>query len=84
MIVVSVKDFRANQSRFMDMARQGEDVVLKSRKNGSFRLVPIYDDDKEENRDNIMEDLEGALLQVKEHLDGKRKLKSLDELIDEL
>ena len=43
MIVISTRDFRANQSKFMDMANNGEDVILKSRKNGSFKLVPEHD-----------------------------------------
>lgn len=40
---VTTRDFRANQSKYIRKARNGEDVVLYSRK-GSVKLVP-YDDD---------------------------------------
>jgi antitoxin (DNA-binding transcriptional repressor) of toxin-antitoxin stability system len=41
MIVISTRDFRTNQTKFLDMANNGEDIVLKSRRNGSFKLVPV-------------------------------------------
>ena len=85
MIVVSTRDFRANQTKYMGMANEGEDVVLKSRDCGSFKLVPVtYEEETAEEENDITEDLKEALIQFKEHLDGKRHLKTLDELINEL
>lgn len=40
---VTTRDFRANQSKYIGKARNGEEVVLYSRR-GSVKLVP-YDDD---------------------------------------
>lgn len=40
---VTTRDFRANQSKYIAKARNGEEVVLHSRK-GCVKLVP-YDDD---------------------------------------
>lgn len=84
MIVISTRDFRANQTKFLDLANKGEDIVLKSRGNGSFRLVPINEQDTILSQQDIMKELQGALRQVSEHLAGKRKLKTLDSLINEL
>lgn len=84
MIVISTRDFRANQTKFLDMVNNGEDIVLKSREKGSFKLVPISEEDAIFGKRDVMEELKGALQQVKEHFAGKRKLKSLDELINEL
>lgn len=39
-MIVSAKDFRANQSRYIGMAHSGEDVILTSRA-GSVRLIPV-------------------------------------------
>lgn len=39
---VTTRDFRANQSKYIAKARNGEEIVLHSRK-GSVKLVP-YDD----------------------------------------
>lgn len=85
MIVISTRDFRANQSKFMELANKGEDIILKSRKNGSFKLVPVSEEDSlsATKRDVILE-LKDALQQVKDHLDGKRKMGEVDTLIDEL
>jgi antitoxin (DNA-binding transcriptional repressor) of toxin-antitoxin stability system len=39
-MVVTSRDFRANQSRYIGYAHSGEDVILKSRA-GSVRLIPV-------------------------------------------
>ena len=45
MVVVSSREFRANQRKYFDLARIN-DVVITSRSHGSYRLVPISEDDK--------------------------------------
>lgn len=44
MVVVSSREFRANQRKYFDLAHTN-DVVITSRSHGSYRLVPIMDDD---------------------------------------
>jgi len=41
MLVVSTTKFKANQGKYLDMAKNGTELVLKSRVNGSFALIPI-------------------------------------------
>ena len=85
MIVVSTRDFRANQTKYMGMANEGEDVVLKSRDCGSFKLVPVtYEEETAEEENDITEELKEALIEFKEYLDGKRQMKTIESLIDEL
>lgn len=84
MIIISTRDFRANQTKFLNMARSGKDIILKSRNSGSFKLVPVTEEDSVFGKRDIMEELRGALQQVKEHMEGKRKLKTAEELIAEL
>ena len=83
MIVVTGRDFRANTTKYVDVAYRGEDVVVKSRA-GSFRIVPISEDDIVINKRDLTEELRGALMEAKEASEGKRKLNTLDNLIDEL
>ena len=45
MLVISTREFRAKQSDYLARAKQGEDVVLKSRGNGSFKIVPVTEND---------------------------------------
>ena len=44
MVIVSSREFRANQRKYFDLARINE-VVITSRSHGSYRLVPISDGD---------------------------------------
>ena len=44
MVVVSSREFRANQRKFFDLAKNN-DVVITSRSHGNYRLVPVSDDD---------------------------------------
>lgn len=44
MVVVSSRDFRANQRKYFALART-HDVVITSRTHGSYKLVPIKEDD---------------------------------------
>ncbi len=44
MVIVSSREFRANQRKYFDLARTN-DVVIISRTHGSYRLVPVMEDD---------------------------------------
>lgn len=39
-MIITGRDFRANQSKYIGIAHSGEDVILKSRA-GSVRLIPV-------------------------------------------
>ena len=83
MLVVTGRDFRANTSKYLNVAYGGEDVVVKS-KIGSWRVVPITEDDIVINTRDLTSELRGALLEAKEAFEGKRVLNTLDNLINEL
>ena len=82
MVIVSTRDFRTNQSHYLEMAHRGAIVILSSR-TGSYRLVPVKDDDIEEKRD-LTNELRNAIIEIKEVLAGRKSLQTLDNLIDEL
>lgn len=44
MIVVSAREFRANQGKVLTAARHGQSVLLTSRY-GTFKIVPVTDED---------------------------------------
>ena len=52
MVVVSSREFRANQRKYFDLARTN-DVVITSRSHGSYRLVPISEDDTLIDRESL-------------------------------
>lgn len=78
MIVLTGREFRANQAKYVGIAQSGEDVVVKSRA-GSFRVVPITNDDIVVSKDYLSESLYRALLEVKKAKEGEGKLLSWEE-----
>ena len=83
MVVVNTRDFRTNQIKYLNLAKAGEHVVLKSRA-GCFRIFPDDGSDTINAPRDLMKELRNALTEVKEAIDGKRKLQSADSLLDEL
>ena len=83
MTIVSARDFRANQGKYFSMVNSGEHVILKSRE-GNFRLVPVTSSDPiSDDSQKIAAELRGALRELKEVIARKKKLSTLDSLIDE-
>ena len=41
MLVVSMREFRANQGKYLGLVNGGEEVILKSRESGSFALTSV-------------------------------------------
>lgn len=84
MMIVSARDFRANQGKYFSMANSGENVILKSR-NGNFRLIPVSSDNTiSDDNQNVAMELRGALRELKDVIAGKKQLNTLDKLINEL
>ena len=83
MVVVSTRDFRTNQTKYLNLAKAGEHVVLKSRA-GNFRIFPDDGSNSIDASRDLMKELKKALTEVKEAIAGKRKLQSADSLLDEL
>ena len=86
MMIVSTRDFRANQTKYLGMAQQGHDVILRSRQ-GRFRLTPIEEEEKEEEpKRDITAEVCQAMKDWKEYLEtGKSdKFVTWEEMMDEL
>jgi prevent-host-death family protein len=77
MLVISTREFREKQGKYLEMAVYGEDIVLKSRGNGSFKIVPVADDDTPAVKRRTVADsdlkhglsVEEVKRQVHEHID---------------
>lgn len=83
MVVVSTRDFRTNQTKYLNLAKSGEHVVLKSRA-GSFRIFPEDSKETIETSRDLMKELKNALTEVKDAIAGKRVLQSAESLLHEL
>lgn len=83
MVIVTGKDDRANFAKYYGLAQKGEDVVVKARY-GSWRVVPITEDDVVVNKRELHNELRNALMEVKDSIEGKKKLMTWEELVNEL
>lgn len=85
MIVISTREFRAKQSMYLDIARKGTDVVLKSREKGSFKLVPVTGDDTLMSKEEFLAKIEMSARQIR---DGKgirqRDNESVEQFLDRM
>ena len=69
MVIITGRDFRANQTKYITIAHRGEDVVVTSRV-GNVKLTPITADDmvinKNEITPSLMEEIEKARQEFRE------------------
>lgn len=77
MQVVSAREFRSNQGKYLNAAKNGQSVLLTSRY-GNFKITPV----KEE--DTLTERICHALREVKLMEDGILPKKSAEEFLNEL
>ena len=73
----------ANTAKYVGVALSGEDVVVKSRA-GSFRVVPISEDDIIINKRDLSVELRGALIEAYGVDRRQTEVEHPDNLINEL
>jgi antitoxin (DNA-binding transcriptional repressor) of toxin-antitoxin stability system len=66
MVVISSRDFRSNQSKYLGMAANGQGVVLTTRNLGSFKIVPIDEDDTLMTKEELFAKIEKGIQDIKE------------------
>lgn len=77
MQVVSAREFRSNQGKYLNAAMSGESVMLTSRY-GNFKIMPITEDD------NLTTRICDGLREVKMIEEGELPCRTIQDLIDEL
>lgn len=77
MEIVSARQFRANQGKFLTEAKRGQSVILTSRL-GSFKIVPI------DEADTLTTRICDGLKEIKNIEDGSIKSNSARNFLDEL
>lgn len=75
MEIVSAREFRSNQGKFLNYAKAGKSVVLTSRY-GNFKITPVSDEDE-----IVRRDMHAACAEVKAHIEGKTQLTDAKDLV---
>ena len=70
MIIINSREFRSNQSKYLEMVSRGEGVILKTRSLGSFKITPVTEDDTLISKADMLNKLEQARNEI---LSGKGK-----------
>lgn len=78
MQVVSAREFRSNQGKFLNAAINGQPVMLKSRY-GNFKIIPVYE---EEN--SLTNRIIKGLKEVKMIQEGKLPRRTIQDMLNEL
>lgn len=85
MVVISSRDFRSNQTKYLGIAASGQGVVLKTRSLGSFKIVPINDDDVLMTKEEFFRKVDESRRQINEGKFTSVKTKEeLDAFLDSL
>jgi antitoxin (DNA-binding transcriptional repressor) of toxin-antitoxin stability system len=66
MLVTSTREFREKQGQFLGRVAKGEDLVLLSRKFGSFKIIPVTEDDTLMSKEDFFAKLEKSKREIKE------------------
>ena len=77
MQVVSAREFRANQVKFLTAAKSGQSVLLTSRY-GTFKITPVTEED------SLTENICRGLEEVSRIQAGELKGYTIDEALNEL
>ncbi len=77
MQVVSAREFRANQRKFLTAAKSGQSVLLTSRY-GTFKITPVTEED------SLTENICRGLEEVSRIQAGELKGYTIDEALNEL
>ena len=75
MKVVTAREFRSNQGKFLMAAKEGQSVLLTSRY-GNFKITPVTSDDM-----IIERNLREAVNQVKDHMEGRVELPNARDIV---
>lgn len=68
MITISARDFRANQGKYLKKAVDGADIILSTRDYGSFRIIPVTEEDKVYNEEELQYMIDEA---IKDYEEGR-------------
>lgn len=79
MQIVSAREFRTNQGRYLTAARRGQQVIMTSRY-GNFLITPAENDDSHDRTTHILKSLEEVKLVEKGVLPSKSAKDFLNEL----
>jgi PHD/YefM family antitoxin component YafN of YafNO toxin-antitoxin module len=81
MLVISTREFRDKQRSYLDKVDAGTELLIQRRRNKSYKIVPITEDDTLLGKEDYFARLERGFQNFKE---GKGRAYTLEELRDKM
>ncbi len=66
MLVISSREFRANQKSYFDRIDGGEEIIVQRRGSRSYKITPVSEDDTLMSKSEFIEKISTSLQQIKE------------------
>ncbi|MFI3331627.1 MAG: type II toxin-antitoxin system Phd/YefM family antitoxin [Rikenellaceae bacterium] len=66
MLVISSREFRANQKSYFDRVDSGEEIIVQRKGNKSYKISPVSEDDTLMSKSDFIEKIAASLKQIEE------------------
>ncbi len=66
MLIISSREFRANQKNYFDRIDSGEEIIVQRKGNKSYKISPVSGDDTLMSKSEFIERINTSLRQIKE------------------
>ena len=84
MVIVNSREFRSNQGKYLDLAANGQGLILRSRR-GSFKITPLTEDDTLMSKEELYRKIDQGIQDIRT---GKgytvKSRKELEQFLDTL
>jgi len=80
MLVISTREFRDRQRSYLDKVDMGTEILIQRRKNKSYKIVPVTEDDTLMSKEEYFARLERGLQSIKEGKGREYTLEEIDKL----
>ena len=81
MLVISTKEFRDRQRIYLDKVDTGAEIFIQRRKNKSYRIVPVTEDDALMSKEDYFAKFEKSLQSIKDGKGKKMTIEQVNELL---
>ena len=81
MLVISTSEFRDRQRNYLDKIDTGIEILIRRRKNKSYKIVPVTEDDTLMSKEEYFAKLERGLQSVKEGKGKRMAIEQVNEIL---
>ena len=81
MLIISTREFRDRQRSYLDKVDAGTEILIQRRRNKSYKIVPVTEDDTLMSKEEYFAKLERGLQSIKEGKGKKMTIEQVNELL---